>query len=139
MTVCPATVMVPDRDEDDVFAVTEKFTNPVPVMELPSVTVIHDALLAADHEQLLPVFTAKLPVPAADATDTAVADSAYVHDALKVNGLDRVLCPAPPGPTAETRASSMLPPAKGQLETEEARSTLIRPFVPGVGLPSALV
>jgi hypothetical protein len=47
----------------------------MPVPLAPPVIVIHETLLTAVHEQLVPVPTERLPVDAVDGTDTLVVDS----------------------------------------------------------------
>ena len=63
VTVLPAMVTVPVRDEVAVFPATESDTVPLPAPDAPEVTVIQDALL--DAVQLQPVvpltFTVKGP------------------------------------------------------------------------------
>jgi hypothetical protein len=67
VNVRPAIVSVPVRCVP-VFAATAKLTMPLPVRAAPAVTVTHDALLAAVHEQADVVVTVVDPLaPAADA------------------------------------------------------------------------
>ena len=67
MKVWPATVMVLVRDPP-LLAATLKVTRPSPVPEAPPVIVIHAALDAAVHVQLLPpVVTSIVPAPPAAA------------------------------------------------------------------------
>jgi hypothetical protein len=61
--VAPAIVSVPLRLPVPVFAATLKPTLPEPEPDAPLVTVIHVALLAALHAQMLPAVTVLLPVP----------------------------------------------------------------------------
>src|SRR5436189_5605136 len=59
----PVTVILPVREEKVGFGSTLKATEPLPVPEAPDVMVIHETLLCAAHEQLLPVaLTASVPV-----------------------------------------------------------------------------
>src|SRR5262245_4688112 len=68
VTVLPATVTDPERAAPE-FAATLTLTVPVPVRVLPAVTVIHEALLATVHAQLLVVDTVNGP-PAPPAAPT---------------------------------------------------------------------
>jgi len=61
--VCPAAVIVPEREEFEVFAATENPTVPLPLPEVPEVTVIQLALLVAAQLQPLWVFTFVEPLP----------------------------------------------------------------------------
>jgi hypothetical protein len=132
--------MVPVRAELEVLAVTEKLTNPVPVIELPSVTVIHELLLTAVHPHPDCVVTEKLPVPEAAPTERAGVESAKLQDdVLNVNGLDGVLVPVPPGPTALTRASLVVVVLRGHVGNVFDRLTCIKPVDAGVGLPRLFV
>jgi hypothetical protein len=65
VTVCPATVSMPDRCAVAVFCATEYCTEPVPVPPAGAVTVIHGAELDANQVQ-----------PATDVTDTIPVDAA---------------------------------------------------------------
>jgi hypothetical protein len=62
--VCPAIVSVPVRCEPLGFAPMLKFVEPLPLPVAPLVTVIHAALLVADHVQPVGVVTAEEPVVA---------------------------------------------------------------------------
>jgi hypothetical protein len=124
LTNCPAIVNVPVRADAEVLAATEKFANPVPVMLVPRVTVIHDALLVVVHAQPLTVLTVTLPDPPAAGKDTVVVEREYAQEGLlKANRFDGLLWPAPPGPTASTRASSTVPGPSGHGATTVERST----------------
>ena len=129
------------RAELDVLAVTEKFTKPVPVIELPSVTAIHGALLTAAHVHPDPVVTERLLIPDVAAMETADVDRAKLQDVLVLNEkvLDGVLVPVPPGPTAATLASLTVVVLRGHVGSACERSTWIRPFDAGVGLPRLFV
>jgi hypothetical protein len=81
VTVCPATVSVPVRDVVEVFAATVNATVPLPVPELPLLTVIHAALLAAVHVQPVPAVTPTDPLPPADVSDAEVVESVKVQGA----------------------------------------------------------
>jgi hypothetical protein len=66
--VCPAMLIVPEREMPDVFGATVKFAEPSPDIEPPLVIVIQLTALPAVHAQLDPVVTAMLPlVPVAGA------------------------------------------------------------------------
>ena len=62
--VCPATPIVPVRDNELVFAATTKFTTPLPEPLL--VVVIHASPVAALHAQPIVAFTLNVPVPPLD-------------------------------------------------------------------------
>ena len=65
VTVLPAIVSVPLRDDVVVLAATEKFTGPFPEPLPPLVTEIQDALLVAVQAQPLVVVTVEESVAAA--------------------------------------------------------------------------
>ena len=69
VNVAPAIVSVPVRVVVAVLAATLKDVVPLPKPIAPPVTVIHDALLAADHAQPRPAVTVLLPVPPAAVND----------------------------------------------------------------------
>jgi hypothetical protein len=75
VTVLPAIVSVPLRDEVELFALTENATVPLPEPVLPLVTVIQDALLTAVQAQPVTDDTPTDPLPLVDATEIEVADS----------------------------------------------------------------
>lgn len=73
--VAPAIVIVPVRVDATVFAATLKPTVPLPEPVAPLVTVIHDALLPALHEQPVATVTLPLPVPPAAVKDWLVGET----------------------------------------------------------------
>lgn len=74
VTVCPATVTVPDRPACAVFAATTKATAPRPVPVAPEATVIQETLLTALHVAVADdVVTVTLAVLAAAGADSVVA------------------------------------------------------------------
>ena len=75
VTVLPAIVSVALRAVVEVFAAIEKPTVPFPEPGLPLVTVIHEALLAAVHEQPLVDVTPTDPVPLVAASESAAVES----------------------------------------------------------------
>jgi hypothetical protein len=78
VNVWPAMVMVPERAAP-VFAATLYATVPLPVLLVPDVIVIHEALLDAVQAHVDPALTATEPVPpAADAGAVGEAIE-YVH------------------------------------------------------------
>jgi hypothetical protein len=78
--VMPATVSEPLRLLVDVFAATEKLTDPFPVREPPPlVTVIQPLLLVAFQVQPFPVVTFTLPDPPAAAIVCASGVAVNVH------------------------------------------------------------
>src|SRR5439155_7422077 len=80
VTGCPAIVSVPVRDAEPVFAAIELLTVPFPVPLAPAVIVIHAALLAAVHVQVVPdAVMLTLPVAPSAGTAALVAESVYVH------------------------------------------------------------
>ena len=62
VTVCPATVIVPEREVPVVLAATVKFEDPSPDIDAPLVIVTQLTLLTAVHAQLDPVVTDTLPL-----------------------------------------------------------------------------
>jgi hypothetical protein len=64
-TVVPATVMLPDRDEVEVFAATLKLTVPLPVPLLPAVMDTQLRPSVAVQLQFVPEFTVTVTVPVA--------------------------------------------------------------------------
>jgi hypothetical protein len=81
--VLPAIVSVPLRAAP-VFCTTLKLTVPLPVPLPPLVTVIHGALDAAVHVQLVPAVTVTESVPPAAAAEAVVFDSVKLHDGVPV-------------------------------------------------------
>ena len=79
VTVCPATVSVPDRAAPPVFAATEYVTVPFPLPLAPDVTVMNEALLVAVHAQPEDAVTATVAVPPVFATDCVVGLTANAH------------------------------------------------------------
>ena len=79
VNACPATVTVPVRGDDELFASTLNATVPLPVPDAPAVTVTHVTLLVAVHSQPVSAVTATEPVPPAEGTDWLVGVIAYVH------------------------------------------------------------
>ena len=75
VTVCPPTVIVPERDVEGVFPCALKPTTAPPLPIAAEVSVIHPALLAAVHGQALPAPTVTLPVAPVAATDWFVGVS----------------------------------------------------------------
>ena len=75
VTVCPASVNVPLRDVDDVFAVAVTLTVPLPEPPAPLVTVNHDAPLVAVHVQPVAAVTLSAALPPAATMLSVVADS----------------------------------------------------------------
>jgi hypothetical protein len=128
----------PLRALEERLAATESVAVPVPEPALAA-TVIHPAPLTAVHEHPVPVLTARLLVPPEAARDTAVVDRAYEQGDVNVNGLEGLLWPVPPGPTATTRASSIVPGVSGHAGSVVARSTRMSPLLPGAGFPRVLV
>lgn len=74
MKLVPAIVMVPVRVVVPVFAVKLNPTFPGPDPEAPLVTVIHGALLTADHEHPAAAVTELFPVPASLANVALVVE-----------------------------------------------------------------
>ena len=75
VTVLPAIVTLPVRDEVAVLAATDSDTVPLPAPDAPAVTVIQDALL--DAVQLQPVVPVTVAVngPPVDVADVEVGDT----------------------------------------------------------------
>ena len=83
VNVTPAIVSVPVRDEVEVFAATLNVTPPLPDVfgPPPAVTVIHEALLVADHEQPVGIVTETTRVPPAEVSESLAGESVAVHGA----------------------------------------------------------
>ena len=75
MTVCPAIVRVPVRDEAPVFVAMEKVTVPLPFPLTPDVMLSHEVLLVAVHVQPAAAVTLVLLVLAAAAGFSAVGET----------------------------------------------------------------
>jgi hypothetical protein len=99
--------------------------------------VTQAALLTAVHAQPAPVDTATFPVLAAAPADALDGVIVTVQGFVKMNWLLRPLRATPPGPTAATRASNVVP--VGSAANVVVRSMRMTPLVFGVGLPSELV
>jgi hypothetical protein len=80
VNVWPATVKVPVR-EPLVFGSTAYCTLPLPLPDPPEMMPIHDALLAAVHEQPLVVATFTVPVVPSTGALALVGEREYEHDA----------------------------------------------------------
>lgn len=105
VTVWPATVSVAERTLVVAFAATEYPTGPLPDPDAPDVIVIHPAFEAAIHAQPVPADTETEPVAPADTTDCVVGVTEKLQGWVNAKVFDTELVPAPPGPTAMTRAS----------------------------------
>jgi hypothetical protein len=83
VNVTPAIVSVPVRDEVEVFAATLNVTPPFPDVfgPPPAVTVIHETLLVADHEQSVGIVTDTTRVPPVEVSESLVDESVAVHGA----------------------------------------------------------
>jgi hypothetical protein len=103
--LAPAIVSVPVRLVVAALAATVNVVVPGPVPAAPEVTVIHAALLTADHTQPVPTLTVLLPVPPPATTACEVGEMLGAQGAEKANVFDRALAVLPPGPTAETMVS----------------------------------
>ena len=79
MNVCPATVIVPDREPVPELELTLKLTVPLPERGLSSMEIQLDDVLG-DHEQPLCVCTEKLPGPPLDPKLWLVGDSEYEQE-----------------------------------------------------------
>jgi hypothetical protein len=101
----PAIVRVPVRLVVAALAATVNVVLPGPVPAAPELTVIHAALLTADHTQPVPTLTVLLPVPPPATTDCEVGEILGVQGAVNANVFERALAVLPPGPTAETMVS----------------------------------
>ena len=103
--LAPAIVRVPVRLVVAPLAATVNVVVPGPVPAAPELTVIHAALLTADHTQPVPTLTVLLPVPPPATTVCEVGEILGAQGAEKANVFDRALAVLPPGPTAETMVS----------------------------------
>lgn len=92
---------VVDRDELEVFAVTEKLTVPLPAPVLPDVIVSQPAPLVADHAHEASVVTLTLPVPLDAPRLMLEVETVGAHVTEKENVFESVLVADPPGPSAE--------------------------------------
>ena len=86
--VWPAMVSVPERELDEMLAVTEYETVPLPVPAAPAVMAIHDALLVADQGHVPTALTVTLPVDAVPPTDALVGDTDELHGDENANVFD---------------------------------------------------
>ena len=77
VTAWPATVSVPSRCEDDVFAVAVKVTVPFPFPLAPPLIVSQPALLVAVHPHPPGAVTPVVEDPAADVSVAEVGDTLY--------------------------------------------------------------
>ena len=99
--------------------------------------VTQAALLTAVQAHPVPVVTLTLPVLAEEPADEPVGDSVTAQGFVNANWFETVLRPVPPGPTAATRASYVVP--IGNPEKVVVMSMRMTPLVFGVGLPSGFV
>ena len=136
--VRPAIVNVPVRPVVAVLAATLKFTVPLPDPLAPDVTVIQVALLTAVHPQPVPAVTFVLPVPPAATAFIELEDRAKLHTAVNENVFESALGVLPPGPTAATSETYVVP-MTGHPTRIDVRSTVMVLVPSGVGLPSELV
>jgi hypothetical protein len=112
-------------------------TVPFPDPDAPLEIVTQAALLVAVQAHPAPVDTATLPVLAAAPADVLVGVIVTAQGSVKTNWFERPLRPTPPGPTATTRASNVVPVGKAaNVVVRSIRMTLL---VFGAGLPSELV
>jgi hypothetical protein len=79
VTVCPATVIVPERMPLPGLAAIDSDTLPLPLPEVPPVTVIHAAELTAVQAHPAPDVTETAPVAAGAETDRLVVERVNVH------------------------------------------------------------
>ena len=77
----PAIVTVPVRDAVPAFAATWTDTLPLPLPEAPAVTVIHAALLTADHVHEVLAVTPTVKVPPAELADWLAGEMLKVQPA----------------------------------------------------------
>jgi hypothetical protein len=134
VNVWPAIVTVPTRCEGDVLAAMLYDTLPPPTPLVEPVSEIHEALLAAVHEQVAPAVTVTLPVVNTDDTERLVGEMPGAQGALNENVFETALAVVPPGPTALTRASKITP-GVGSDDSSGRKSTRMTLLAFGVGLP----
>lgn len=133
VTVWPAIVKVPVREDVPALAAAAIDTVPPPLPLAPAVTLSQLALDIVVHVHPVPAVTLSLPVHAAAVSDQLSGLTAYVQGTANMNVFDAVLVPEPPGPTATTRDSYTMP-GDGSVTVE--RFTWTRPSPAGAGLPS---
>jgi hypothetical protein len=138
LNVRPPAVIEPVRCDVVVFAATLYPMVPFPLPLAPLVTVSHQTLLAAVHVQPVPALIANVPLAPPAAADKVLGEIAYVQTAEKENPFDTPLGVAPPGPTADTRASYITFGAGTELR-RAMKSTRILPSPAGAGLPRLTV
>ena len=100
----------------------------------PAVIVIQLTLLAAVHAHPVAVVTLALPVPPDASALNVSGDTVTVHGAENVNVLDRALALEPPGPTAAT-SDSYIVPGSGHPTRTLVKSTVIVFVASGAGFP----
>ena len=132
--VWPAMVSVPVRGVVAVFAAIEKPTVPLPDPAAPEVIVSQAALLAAVQAQPAAALTPTVRVDVVATTETLVPDSVGAQTGVYENWFERLLLVDPPGPSAATFDSNITPVGSAVVSSE-TKSSLIRPSVPGAGLP----
>jgi hypothetical protein len=101
------------------------------------VSVIHDALLAADQVHPAPTVTPTLPVPPPDTTAWLVGESVGAQGGVNEKPFDTVLGVEPPGPTAVTRASKTVPGVRATCSSGRKSTRMMPPT--GAGLPRSMV
>ena len=79
VTVAPATVKVPVRDDVEVFAAATKVLLPEPLPVAPLPIESQAALLVADQVQPVVVVTAAVSEPPAAPTEAVVGATVYAH------------------------------------------------------------
>ena len=87
--------------------------------------------------QVVPAETDTEPVVADAPTEVATLDSAGAHGAEDAKVLEIWLAELPPGPTADTRASYMVPPTSGTV-SREVNANRIKPSASGLGFPMSI-
>jgi hypothetical protein len=130
-------VIVPLRGDPFGLAATLYGTLPLPVPLVAPVSVIHDALLAADQAHPAATVRPTLPVPPPDTTDWLVGESVGAQGGVNEKPFETVLAVEPPGPMAVTRASKTVPGVRTTCSNGR-KSTRMMPLT-GAGLPRSIV
>jgi hypothetical protein len=104
----------------------------------PAVTVIQLAVLVADHWQPLVAVTLSVAVPPGAPICGARGATVAAHWVENVNEFESELAAVPPGPTAATSATYVVP-GIGQPTNVVVRSTVMVFVESGVGLPRLAV
>ncbi len=143
VTVWPATVSVPVRDEVPVLAAMEKATVPLPLPVTPDVMLSQETLLVAVHEQPVAVVTLALLEPATAAGFSEVGETVKEQDGAAPAWVTVTVWPAMVSvpvrddvavlaAMANATAPLPLPPAPDVMVIQEALLVAVQPQPPPV-------